>query len=159
MRSRRFVLVAVVIFVIVGIVLASTHGFEMWAGRALERAAPAARREIPAPAKRVLRETRERLPVYGNTSTWVARKSASIVYFGGVALFVLALRLRTPSSLLATLLVTVTAGIGMSAIIEVVEFPEELGDVVFDLACGAAGGVAAGLLAWVWIAKRPRMTG
>ena len=149
MRSRWLGILLVIVFVIAGIALASTHGFEHWAGRALEKAAPAARRDIPIPAKRVLRETRERLPVYGSTSVWLARKSASVVYFGVVGLFVLAVRRRTAASLVEALLVTVTAGVGMSAVIEIFEFPEELADVVFDLACGALGGLIAGVIAWM----------
>jgi hypothetical protein len=159
MISRRLTLLGVITFIVIGIAVAWTHGFEKWAGRALERAAPVARREIPAPAKRVLRETRERLPVYGTTSTWVARKSASIVYFGGVGLFVLALRRKKPSSLLETFMVTVGSGIGMSALIEIIEIPEELGDVLFDLGCGAVGGIASGLIAWAWTTKHPQRSG
>ena len=153
MRSYRLRLFAVTAFIIVGIALAWTHGFEYWVGRALEKAAPAARRELPAPAKRVLRETRERLPVYGSTSTWVARKSASVIYFGGVGLFVLALRRKTPASFWRTLLTTLVAGVGMSALIEIIEFPEDVSDVLFDLACGALGGVGAGVIAWAWLVR------
>ena len=39
MRSYRLRLFAVIAFIIVGIALAWTHGFEYWVGRALEKAA------------------------------------------------------------------------------------------------------------------------
>ncbi len=144
----------VVIFVLLGLFVARTHRFERWAGHELQRAVPEARRSIPAPAKRALEETREHLPVYGSSSTWLARKSASVVYFGVVGIFVLALRRRRPASIQETILVTVLAGVGMSAIVEILEAPEELGDVLFDLGCGAAGGMIAGFIAWIWIARR-----
>jgi hypothetical protein len=152
-RSNQIKVFAVIVFIVAGIAIAWTRGFEHWASRALEKAAPAARRDIPAPAKRVLRETRERLPVYGSASTWVVRKSASVVYFGGVGLLVLALRRKTSASLSQTLLITLAVGIGMSALIEIIESPEDLSDVLFDLACGALGGVGAGVIAWAWLVR------
>ena len=148
----RLKVVAVIVFVVIGIALAWTGGFEHWAGREMQKAAPVARRDLPTSAKRVLRATKERLPVYGHTSTWLARKSASVIYFGGVGLFVLALRRKPAASLWQAVLITLVAGVGMSALIEIVEYPEELDDVLFDLACGAAGGLASGVIAWGWSA-------
>jgi len=148
--ARQLLLVLVLVFVAVGIYAAWTHRFEDWAGRELEKAAPAAHHALPEPAKAVLRETREHLPIYGNTTTWLARKSASIVYFGIVAAFVLALRKRRPESLKETLLVTIAAGAGMSTIIEILEAPfgEAFGSQMFDIGCGVVGGLIVGLLAW-----------
>lgn len=148
---RRLVWVALIGFVLAGMYLAWTQRFEQWAGEQLQKAAPVARQVIPKPAKQILREGREHLPVYGETSTWLARKSASIVYFGIVGLFALKLRKRKPASLGETLLVTFVAGVGMSLIIEILEYPfgEPFDSELFDLACGAAGGIAAGLIAWL----------
>jgi hypothetical protein len=149
----------VVAFAIIGVYLAHTHGFERWAGHELSKAGPVARRVIPTPAKRVLRESREALPVYGSATTWLARKSASVAYFGLFSYFVLALRKRRPTSLGETLLVTVVAGIAMSALIELIEYPEEIADEIFDLSCGALGGLIAGALNW-WIwARKGRLQG
>lgn len=151
--TPRVRLLLAIIFVVAGIVVAATHTFETWAGRELSEAAPSARKVVPAPAKKVLHETRELLPVYGATSVWLARKSASVIYFGAVGVFILALRKRKPTSLLGTLLVTVISGVAMSAVIEIVEFPEELADEIFDLACGALGGVLSGLAAWPFVRR------
>jgi hypothetical protein len=151
--KRRFVWVLAVTFVVAGVYFAGSHGFEHWAGQALQKAAPQARRVVPATAKHVLRESREHLPVYGPSSIWIARKSGSIVYFGIVGLFVLALRKRRATSLSETLLVTLVAGVGMSTIVEIFEWPEGFGDELFDLACGALGGLAAGSIAW-WLRSR-----
>ena len=85
---------------------------------------------------------------------WVARKAGSVVYFGIIAVFVLALRKRKPASLGGALLVTVVAAVAMSAIVEILEFPEEIGDEIFDLGCGACGGLIAGLVAWPFVKKR-----
>lgn len=141
-------------FALIGAYFAWTQRFERWAGQGIEHAAPIARRVIPAPAKRVLRKSREHLPVYGETGAWLARKGGSVVYFGIVGLFVLKLRKRRPASLGQTLAVTVTAGVAMSTIIEVLEWPfgEAFGSEMFDLACGAAGGLISGLLAR-WLRK------
>ena len=150
---RRIVWLLAVVFVMIGVYLAASHRFENWAGEALRQAAPTARRVIPSPAKKILRKGVEHLPVYGETSTWVARKSGSVVYFSIVALLALVIRKRRPTSLGETLLVTIAAGIGMSTIVEIFEWPEDLGDELFDLGCGAVGGLVAGLLAW-WLRHR-----
>ena len=147
---RALLLTVVVVFCLLGILIAYQQGFEKRAGGALEKAAPVARRVLPEPAKSVLRQIREWLPIYGSTGQWLARKSASIVYFGAVGAFALALRRRKPQTLAQTLLITVVAAVAMSAFIEVLEYPEEIDDQLFDLGCGALGGVAAGLLAWWW---------
>jgi hypothetical protein len=105
---------------------------------------------VPRPAKEILRESREHLPVYGHASQWLARKAASVAYFGIVGVFVLVLRRRRAASLRETLVVTVVSGVGMSAIVELFEWPEEFADQVFDLACGAFGGVIAGIAWWLW---------
>jgi hypothetical protein len=155
---RRLIWLLVVAFVIAGGYFACTARFERWAGPELQRAAPVARRVIPLPAKQIIREAREALPVYGPPSQWLARKSASIVYFGIVSAFVLVLRRRRPTTLRETLLVTVLAGTTMSLIVEILEWPfgEPFVSELFDLGCGAVGGVATGLLAWIWL--RPRST-
>jgi hypothetical protein len=150
---RRFVWLLAAVFVLIGVYLAASHRFENWAGEALRQAAPTARRVIPTRAKKILREGAEHLPVYGETSTWVARKSGSVVYFGIVALLALVIRKRRPTSLRETLLVTVAAGVGMSTIVEIFEWPEAFGSELFDLGCGAAGGLIAGLLAWWWMKR------
>jgi hypothetical protein len=137
-----------ILFILLGVYLAHTQRFERWAGKQLEKAAPAARRVVPLPAKKILRESREHLPVYGEASQWLARKAASVAYFGIVGLFVVALRRRRAASLKETLIVTVISGVGMSAIVELFEWPEEVADQVFDLACGALGGVVAGVAWW-----------
>ena len=93
---------------------------------------------------------RELLPIYGTTGQWLARKGASIVYFGVVSMLVWAAKRRKPTTLASTLLITVIAGTLMSAVIELLELPEEIGDQIFDLACGATGGLFGGLLAWSW---------
>jgi len=148
---RTIVWALAIAFVIAGMYLAWTRGFEQWAGRGLERAAPQARRALPSPARHVLRETKEHLPVYGRTSQWLARKSLSIVYFAIVGWFALAVRRRKPESLAETLLVTVVAGVGMSTIIEILEAPfgEQLPSQLFDIGCGAVGGLVSGTSAWL----------
>jgi hypothetical protein len=146
---RRIVWALAIVFILLGVYMAGTQRFERWAGRQLEKAAPTARRVVPAPAKAILRESREALPVYGNASQWLARKGASVAYFGVVGLFVLLLRKRRPASLTETLFVTVLGGVGMSAIVEIFEWPEELTDQLFDLGCGALGGVIAGIAWWI----------
>ena len=130
--------------------LAGTQSFERWAGEQLEKAAPTARRVVPPPVKKILRESREHLPVYGEASRWLARKAASVAYFGIVGLLVLVLRRRRVASLRETLVVAVVGGVGMSAIVEIFEWPEDVADQVFDLACGALGGVIAGIAWWLW---------
>jgi len=158
--TRRLVWVLLLIFVLAGVYLAWTSRFESWAGRQLQKAVPTARHVIPRPAKEILRESREHLPIYGPATQWLARKSASVVYFGIVGFFVLALRKRKPTSLKETLLVTVVAGVGMSTVIEILEFPfgEAFGSELFDLGCGAVGGLAAGLIAWPWLRQRSNGT-
>lgn len=143
-----------ILFVVAGIYLAWTEKFEQRAGEALHQAAPAARQIVPVPAKRIFREILAHLPVYGATSSWLARKSGSVVYFGMVGVFVLALRKRKPTSLGRTLLVTVVAAVAMSANVEILEFPEEISDEIFDLGCGACGGVIAGLVAWPFVKRQ-----
>ncbi len=154
--ARRLVWLLLLVFVLAGVYLALTTRFERWAGHQLQKAVPAARHVIPRPAKEILRESREHLPVYGPATQWLARKSASIVYFGIVGVFVLALRKRKPTSLKETLLVTVVAAVGMSTVIEILEFPfgEPFGSELFDLGCGAVGGLTAGLIAWPRLRRR-----
>ena len=152
--SRNLLLLLALVFCLIGIAVAYQQGFEKRAGRALEKAAPVARRVIPRPAKVVLREIRDWLPVYGPAGQWLARKGASIVYFGVVGAFVLAIRRRKPQTLLGTLAVTTIAAIAMSAFIEVLEWPEEIDDELFDLFCGAVGGLLAGAAAWWWWRRR-----
>ena len=147
---RRIIWALAILFILLGVYMAGTQRFERWAGQELEKAAPTARRVVPLPAKKILRESREHLPVYGHASQWLARKAASIVYFGIVGVFVLALRKRRAASLRETLVVTVVSGIVMSAIVEVFEWPEEIADQVFDLACGALGGAIAGIMWWLF---------
>ena len=147
------------LFIVVGVFVAGKQGFEKRVGNEIQKAAPVARKVIPLPAKRVLREGRELLPVYGPTGQWLARKGASVVYFGVVGLFVLTLRRRKPGSLGQTLLVTVASGVAMSAIIEVFEFPEEIADQIFDLCCGALGGLVSGCIAWWWLRRRNAIGG
>jgi uncharacterized membrane protein SirB2 len=151
---RRLFWALAIAFVLLGIFVAASRDFERWAGQELQEAAPAARQALPAPAKAVLRKGREILPIYGAASDWVVRKSASIVYFGIVGLFALAARRRRPETLRETLLVTVLAGVGMSLIVEILEWPEALGSEIFDLACGAVGGVIAGFVAWLWLRRK-----
>lgn len=145
---------AAILFILLGVYMAGTQRFERWAGRELQKAAPTARKVVPLPAKKILRESREALPVYGNASQWLARKAASVAYFGIVGVFVLMLRRRRAASLREVLVVTVVSGIVMSAIVEVFEWPEELADQVFDLGCGALGGLIAGI-AW-WLLRKGR---
>jgi heme A synthase len=149
---RRLVWVLAMLFILLGVYMAGTQRFERWAGQQLEKAAPTARRVVPLPAKRILRESREHLPVYGHASQWVSRKGASVVYFGLVGLFVLWLRKRRPESLKETLLVTVAGGVGMSLIVEIVEAPggEPFNSQLFDLGCGALGGIVAGVVWWMF---------
>ena len=156
LNRRRLLWALLLAFVLAGAYFAWTTKFERWAGGELELAAPAARRVLPPPAKHILRASREHLPVYGAPAVWLARKSASIVYFAIVAWFVLALRRRRPASLRETLLVTVIAGMGMSAIVEILEAPfgEQLPSQLFDIGYGAVGGLGAGLLAWPWLRDR-----
>ena len=123
-------------------------------GREIEKAAPVAHRVIPAPAKSVLRRVRELLPIYGSTGQWLARKGASVVYFGVVSVLVWAARRRKPARLATTLLITVSAGVLMSALIELLEFPEEFGDEIFDLLCGATGGALGGWITWSWCQRQ-----
>jgi hypothetical protein len=111
------------------------------------------RRILPAPVKRILASIRDRLPIYGQTPVWLVRKIASIFYFGTVGLFAVALRRRSTQTTLAVFTVTIVAGVAMSAIIEVFEYPEEIDDVILDLGCGALGGCAAGLLAAWWLRR------
>lgn len=151
---KRLLWLLAILFVIAGVYLAWTEKFEHRAGEALHQAAPAARQIVPVPAKRIFREILAHLPVYGATSSWLARKSGSIVYFGIVAGFVLVLRKRKPTTLAGTLLVTVLAAVAMSAMVEILEFPEEISDEIFDLSCGACGGVIAGLVAWPFVKKQ-----
>lgn len=155
-RKRSLIWLLACAFLLVGAYFAWTARFERWAGEELREAAPVARRVIPIPGKQLIRKTQEHLPVYGHPSQWLARKSASIVYFGVAAAFVLALRRRRPSTLNETLLVTVAAGVGVSMIVEILEWPfgEAFGSEIFDLGCGLVGGIVAGLLAWIWL--RPR---
>lgn len=141
---------AAVLFIIIGVFIAGEHGFQNRVGRELEKAAPVARKVIPPPAKKVLREGRELLPIYGDTGPWIARKAGSVVYFGAVGLFVLAFWRRKALSLWQTLAVTVLSGMAMSTLVEIFEYPEELYDELFDVACGALGGIISGLLAWWW---------
>jgi len=143
-----------VVFIIIGVVVAAQHGFQQRVGRQIEKAAPAARKVIPEPAKRVLREGRELLPIYGPTGQWIARKAGSVVYFGVVGVFVLAIRRRKTRTFMQVLATTTLSGVAMSAIIELFELPEELADQVFDLLCGALGGVIFGLIAWWWLRRR-----
>ena len=149
-ERRLLVWVLAILFILLGVYMAGTQRFERWAGQELEKAAPTARRVVPLPAKKILRESREVLPVYGHASQWLARKAASVAYFGIVGVFVLALRKRRAASLREVLLVTVVSGIVMSAIVEVFEWPEEIADQVFDLGCGALGGVIAGIAWWLF---------
>lgn len=142
------------LFIIIGVYLAAEQGLEKRVGRELEKAAPVARKIIPLPAKRILSEGRQLLPIYGPTGQWLARKGASIVYFGVVGVFVLALRRRKATSLGEILVVTTVAAVAMSAIIEIFELPEELPDQIFDLLCGALGGLVFGFLAWWWRRKQ-----
>jgi hypothetical protein len=147
---RWLVWVVAILFIALGVYMAGTQRFERWAGQQLERAAPTARRVVPRPAKEILREGREHLPVYGHASQWLARKAASVVYFGIVGLFVLVLRRRRAASLRETLVVTVVSSVGMSAIVELFEWPEELADQLLDLGCGALGGLVVGIAWWLW---------
>ena len=147
---RRIIWSLTIIFILLGVYLAGSHRFERWAGEQLEKAAPAARRVVPLPAKKILRESREHLPVYGEPSQWLARKAASVAYFGVVGLFVLAVRRRRAASLRETLAVAIVSAVGMSAIVEIFEWPEDVADQVFDLASGALGGVIAAIAWWLW---------
>lgn len=141
---------AAVLFIIIGVFIAGEHGFQNRVGRELEKAAPVARKVIPPSAKKVLREGRELLPIYGDTGPWLARKAGSVIYFGAVGVFVLALWRRKTLSPWQILAVTVLSGMAMSVLVEAFEYPEELSDELFDVACGALGGIISGLLAWWW---------
>lgn len=153
-RSLGPLLAVAFLFIVVGAIVAAQQGFEKRVGHQLEKAAPIARKVIPVPAKRVLREGRELLPIYGPAGQWFARKTASVIYFGIVGVFVLAMRRRKITTLRQTLITSMLAATAMSAVIEIFELPEELADQVFDLLCGAAGGLAFGLLTWWWWRSR-----
>ncbi|MBC5805404.1 MAG: hypothetical protein DLM53_03050 [Candidatus Eremiobacter antarcticus] len=140
-------------FCILGVFVAGTHDFERQGGRQIQKAAPAVRRILPAPVKRILAGIRDRLPIYGKTPVWLVRKVGSVFYFGIVGLFAVALRRRVTQTTLGVFTVTILAAVAMSAIIEAFEFPEEIDDVILDLACGAVGGVMAGLLAVWWLRR------
>lgn len=150
---------AFLIFILIGAYVQGKQDFEKRVGGEIQKAAPVARKVIPQPAKSVLREGRELLPIYGPTGQWLARKGASVVYFGVVGLFVLAMRRRKAVTLGQILLVTVTSGVVMSAIVELLQLPEELTNQIFDLACGAVGGLISGFLASWWLRKQPPIGG
>jgi len=152
-RRRRLIWLLAAGFCILGVFVAGTHDFERQGGRQIQKAAPAVRRILPAPVKRILAGIRDRLPIYGKTPVWLVRKVGSVFYFGIVGLFAVALRRRVTQTTLGVFTVTILAAVAMSAIIEAFEFPEEIDDVILDLACGAVGGVMAGLLAVWWLRR------
>ncbi|MDQ6781406.1 MAG: hypothetical protein M3Z37_09690 [Candidatus Eremiobacteraeota bacterium] len=153
-RYRGPLLVLTFLFIIVGVIVAFQQGFEIRVGHQLQKAAPVARRVLPPPAKRVLREGRELLPIYGPAGQWLARKGASVVYFGIVGVFVVAIRRRKITTLRQTLITSVLAATAMSAVVEIIEWPEAFGSEMFDLLCGAVGGLGCGLLTWWWWRRR-----
>ena len=86
------------------------------------------------------------LPVDEDPAAWIVRKAASVVFFGivgALARVLLGRRLRTAA---ARGMLVVAAAVAMSGFVEWYERPEPLGDIVFDLSCGLAGGLLAVIL-------------
>lgn len=149
---NRLLLIGTIVLCLLGIYLAGTHRIEHRLGRALAKAAPAARRVLPASVKEALRDLAEMLPITERPFDWTARKAGSVVYFGIVAFFVTQLRLRgrAPRSFGSILVTAVIAGVLMSGLIELLEAPEWEADVVFDLMLGAVGGLLASIGVFLW---------
>ncbi len=100
-------------------------------------------RALPPGGQETMHVVFAHLPVDEDPAAWVVRKLASVVFFaaiGVIARIVAGRRARTRAQ---AVLVAFAGAIGMSAAIEAYEYPEAFGDVAFDLACGAVGGLLA----------------
>lgn len=100
-------------------------------------------RALPPSGQAMAHVVFSHLPVDEDPAAWLVRKAASVIFFGIVAVLARVVaggRVRTRS---ARSWLVLAAGVGMSAAIEVYEWPEPFGDIAFDLACGLIGGLLA----------------
>ena len=98
-------------------------------------------RHLPPSGQEAMHVLFAHLPVDEDPSAWLVRKAASVVFFGAIGCVAcVAARRRVRPGLPAALL-ALGASVGMSAAIEVYEWPEPAADIAFDLVCGALGGL------------------
>jgi hypothetical protein len=142
-QRRLLILAGAVIFCGVAFHLAQTRTFEFgiasWFRGMLD--------SMPPPARARLTAVLSHLPVDEDPAAWMVRKAASIVFFGAfgaMSRFIAGDRFSTAAG---SAWLVIGSAVGISAAIEIFEYPESAREIAFDLACGLAGGLLAfGLL-------------
>ena len=139
---RAAVWIAGIGFCLLAFYLALTRSFEF----AVAAYVRGALNGLPAPVHAFVASALSHLPVDEDPAAWIVRKAASIVFFGIVGVIASIIAGRRLTSPRSRGWLVFGAAIAMSGAIEIYERPEPLDDIVFDLICGAAGGLC-GVLA------------
>jgi len=132
---RRVVLaLAGIGFCLLAFRLAFTRSFEFAVAQYVRDALHA----LPAPA---VTAVLSHLPVNEDPAAWLVRKLASIVFFFVVGVLARAVAGGQIKKAANRAWLVVGAATAMSAALEIYEWPEPVGEVLFDLCCGVVGGI------------------
>jgi len=131
---RVVIIVGGVAFCLLAFWLAHTRSFEF----AVAEHVRDALHSLPAP---LVMAVLTHLPINEDPAAWIVRKAASVGFFAIVGVLARALAGGRIVQRSKREWLVFGAAVAMSAAIEIYERPEPADDVLFDLACGAVGGI------------------